>query len=649
MLNETMRNNFFIKDWKNNVRQTLKLSYKDIDDDKLEEFIEDVIEKNIKVPIATLDNNYTHVSRDIDVLTLVQWAKDKKFIFAGNGTIFKNQDQEYNPTIHMLAGLKTSRDNIKNAMKEKSPGTYEYMLDDMGQLNEKLMMNSDYGAAGSPITYFYNLYCAASTTATGQSLISTAMCTFEDFFSDNVKFIDFDDCTNYINNVVNEVPDIDGNFLDDKRPDQVFERLKSKFINFEELHSYPLFNILLNLDQYSLNRLYYKNNLYEFSRLPIIKKLLFTITDKTGEFLNPNELPKEIEGDLKDLWTYYRNFVVYNEFAFNRIGRLNCDPRDTVCTIDTDSNMLTLSPWIDFMLDEVVCGDQRILSKGSKNLVYMFINTICFVATNLIQLHLAKFAENSGIPKKYAWRLNMKNEFLFYRMLLTDTKKRYMSKVLLREGKVFEKLDNKGVDHLKAECNDFTREFVTNLIAKEVLESESDTINVKNVVNGVRELSEEVRASLERGEKTFLTPKKAKEAAAYAKPFQEQQFRAAYAWNVIYPDQTIEFPDTIDIVHLNIPTLETIESIKDEYPNEYNNIKRYIFESKLEEVRKKALMVLGLPKNIKEIPKWCRPFINYEKVILTNTSKFNPLIKSLGVNVIETNSTNKHFSNIITF
>lgn len=210
-------------------------------------------------------------------------------------------------------------------------------------------------------------------------------------------------------------------------------------------------------------------------------------------------------------------------------------------------------------------------------------------------------------------------------------------------------ITNKGVDHLKAECNDFTREFVTNLIAKEVLENESDTVNVKNVVNGVRELADKVRESLEKGEKTFLTPKKAKEAAAYANPFQEQQFRAAYAWNVIYPDQTIEFPDTIDIVHLNIPTLETIESIKDEYPNEYNNIKRYIFESKLDEVRKKALMVLGLPKNVKEIPKWCRPFINYDKVVLTNTSKLNPLIKSLGVNVIETSSTNKHFSNIITF
>lgn len=648
-MHETLKGNYFIQDWIQHMKQTIQLSFPELSDREVIDYLEEIIDKNIKVPIATFDNNYTHTSKEVDVLTLMQWVKDKEFIIAGNGTIFKNPEQEYNPTSHMLMGLKTSRDAIKKRMKTKTPGTYEYLIDDMGQNNEKLIMNSDYGAAGSPITYFYNLYCASSTTATGQSLISTAMCTFEDFFSDNVKFIDYDDCATYINKVLNDPCEMNADFLDDKRPDQVFERLKSKFLNFQDMYSYPLFNILIKLNQYDLNRLYYKNNLYEFSRLPRIKKLLFKITDETDRFLDPNKVPQECVEDINLLWDYYRNFVVYNHFSFNRIGRLTCDTRDTVCTIDTDSNMLTLSPWIDFMLDEVIQGDSKILAKGEMELVYMFINTICFVATNLIQLHLNKFAINSGILPEYRSRLNMKNEFLFYRMLLTDTKKRYMSKVLLREGEVFEKLDNKGVDHLKANCNDFTREFITNLIAREVLESTSDEINVKNVINGVRELADEVRSSLERGDKTFLTPMKAKEAAAYKFPFQEQSFRGAYAWNVIYPDQSIEFPDTVDIVHLNIPTLESIEDMKDKYPDIYNNIKRYIFESKIEEVRKKALMVLGIPKNIDKIPEWCAPYINYNKIVESNTSKMNSLIESLGIRVIETSSTSKHFSNLIEF
>lgn len=440
-MDENVKTNYFIQDWINNVRTTLTLLYPDVKENEIESFLEDVIDKNIKVPVATLDNNYTHTSKDIDVLTLMQWVKDREFIIAGNGTIFKNQNQEYNPTIHMLSGLKASRDTIKKSMKQKTPGSYEYMMDDMGQNNEKLIMNSDYGAAGSPITYFFNIYCAASTTATGQALISTAMCTFEDFFSDNVKFIDFDDCSVYINNIINDGCEGDMSILEDVKASTLFKRLKSKFINYQECYNYPLYKIISNLNQDVINLLYYKNNLYEFSRLPKIKKLLFKITDETKLFLNPNELPTESKDDLQLLWKLYKDFVVYNHFAFNRIGRLTCDPRDTVCTIDTDSNMLTLSPWIDFMVDEVIQGDTRIMGRDFKELVYMFINTVCYMSTNLITDHLKLFANKSGILPEYTKWLGMKNEYLFYRMLLTDTKKRYMSKILLREGEVFEKLD----------------------------------------------------------------------------------------------------------------------------------------------------------------------------------------------------------------
>jgi hypothetical protein len=328
--------------------------------------------------------------------------------------------------------------------------------------------------------------------------------------------------------------------------------------------------------------------------------------------------------------------------------------------------MLCLAPWFDFMLDEVIKGDIKILEttqrnytyiindeemifEGEKMLVYKICNLITYIASQVIAKHLKKFAINSGIPDIYHDRIHMKSEFLFRKMILTNTKKRYMSKVMLREGTVFEKIDTKGLDHLKSECNDFTRNFINNLMKEEILENPSDDIVVKNVVNGVRELAETVRASLERGEKTFLTPKKCKEAAAYKVPWSEQSFRGAYAWNMIYPDMTIEFPDTVDIVHLNIHRLEDIEGLKDDHPDIYQKIKRFIFESKLEEVRKKALTVLAIPKNIETIPEWCRPYINYDKIINDNTTKMRSILESLGVQTIQTDSTTNRYSNIIEF
>ena len=287
------KNNYFIKDWINTVKTSVKLMYPDIPETELEDFLYEVLDNNIKVPIATLDNNYNHTTKNVDVLSLMQWVKDNKFIIAGNGTIFKNQDQEYNPAIHFLMDVKDSRDRIKGAMKKKTPGTYEYLLDDMGQLNEKLLMNSEYGAAGSNITYFYNLYCAVSTTASGQSLISTAMCCFENFFSDNVKFIDFDDCSKYIVNIQEEPLNTElVNLVEDKKVPEVFERLRNKFMDYKEEYTFLLFNMLKNLDQDTLNKLYYKNNLYEFVRLPKVKKLIFKIIDETDLFLDPNKPPK---------------------------------------------------------------------------------------------------------------------------------------------------------------------------------------------------------------------------------------------------------------------------------------------------------------------------------------------------------------------
>lgn len=132
-------------------------------------------------------------------------------------------------------------------------------------------------------------------------------------------------------------------------------------------------------------------------------------------------------------------------------------------------------------------------------------------------------------------------------------------------------------------------------------------------------------------------------------PFQEQSFRGAYAWNVIFPDMQIELPDTADIVHLNIYKLEDVKDLEEKEPEIYNNIKRYIFESKLEEVRKKALTVLAIPKNVETIPEWCRPYINYDKIVNDNTSKMRTLLESLGVLTIETDSTTKRYSNIIEF
>ena len=42
-----------------------------IPDLELEDFLYEVLDNNIKVPIASLDNNYNHTTKNVDVLSLV--------------------------------------------------------------------------------------------------------------------------------------------------------------------------------------------------------------------------------------------------------------------------------------------------------------------------------------------------------------------------------------------------------------------------------------------------------------------------------------------------------------------------------------------------------------------------------------------------
>ena len=196
----------------------------------------------------------------------------------------------------------------------------------------------------------------------------------------------------------------------------------------ENNYDYPLFSMLINMDQDNLNRLYYKNNLYEFARLPKVKKLLFKIIDEVDLFLDPNKPPKEVNDDLKLLWSYMEPFVYYDYFAFNRIGRVNCDERDSIVTIDTDSAMICLAPWVYFMFDEaIIKNDSKIMNKtigdfkyeidgreltfdGSKMLIYKVCNSITYIASQVIGKHLKKFAINSGVLEEYH-RIHMKSEF----------------------------------------------------------------------------------------------------------------------------------------------------------------------------------------------------------------------------------------------
>ena len=362
-----------------------------------------------------------------------------------------------------------------------------------------------------------------------------------------------------------------------------------------------------------------------------------------------NTLTKEAKNKIELLWKYYREFVFYNYFSFNRIGRLRYDYRKAIVTVDTDSNMVDLGIWIDWLKNNIINLNPILSSRDEKKMIYNMVNIACYSISELYAEHLGKYCKVANIPDDIAWRINIKNEFLFERMILSNRKKRYMSKTLLREGSEYVKVDTKGLDFMKSSCNASSQAFFEKLAKEKVLECKN--ISIPDVIRDVQQFENYVKQTLVNGEKEFLVPSKVKELEAYANPLTNMGVNAVLAWNTCYPNMDIQLPDIIDIVKVNMNTEEDIEPLKQTEPEIYNNIMEGIFGNNNPKIRKKGIYVIAIPRNVEKIPEWILPYIDYDEIVNNNISKFHPILKSLNTVLIQTESkAGKTFmSNIIDF
>lgn len=327
----------FIKKWKKENRKILKAAYPDISNKDIDKFLDKVIDKHLENPICEIDNDYANVKMQTTLLDLIDWIDATKPICAGYGVFFKNQHEVKNPLAQMILKFLTSRKKFKGQLKFHDPRSYEYKTFDRKQLSEKVNTNSIYGCLGMTASFLYNKYTAPSVTGSGRSLISTTEQAFEAFMSNNVKFNSINECMTFISNILKEKYNHDMDFLDNKSIDDVFARLVSMFYDYNDSYSEVIYNYLWSLSQDELNKIYYKNNIYEFSKLDKINNILYNIISETKEFKDPNNIPKESEEYLKELWSYYNDFVLYHYSPIDRMQRLKNDKRQSVVTVDTDS------------------------------------------------------------------------------------------------------------------------------------------------------------------------------------------------------------------------------------------------------------------------------------------------------------------------
>ncbi len=486
----------FKETWvKENIKMFSRM-YPDLTKEQLKQFLEELFDERVIDRRLVMDNNHINKAVNSSILEIYEWIQATKPIIAGNGVFYRNQSISQNPTAVMINKFLTRRKFFKDTMKTYKEGTYEYETYDrlqlaekvnansiygvLGyvrsffynlyfkdtmktykegtyeyetydrlQLAEKVNANSIYGVLGYVRSFFYNLYTATSVTSTGQSLISTSVSAFEQFMTNSVKFLDVDDFRHHVYLVLSEDYELNEKLLVDVPREKLIARLLSMFLNDKGKDKEVIQFVtqtISQLKQKEVNRIYYKNNIYAFTSIPDVKKIWVRIFENVGEFKDPNHVPDNIKEDLDYLWDLYKEFVVYNHFAFNRIERLKTHTRRSVVAEDTDSTMINLNPWVEYVFTHIGEGNKKILSKDYNEVRFAAINTLCYILTKYITLVLDTYTARANVLPDYQKYINMKNEFLFSRLILSPVKKRYISTVRLREGKEFwpEKIDIKG-------------------------------------------------------------------------------------------------------------------------------------------------------------------------------------------------------------
>ena len=644
-----MKDYYFIRKWKSEMKRKVKLLHPDMGDKTINDYLEKIITTKFKDRECYMRNSYREKEAKSSLLNIIQYAHDRKPICAGYGVMYLNQDQCPNPNALMLKESIDKRKELKKRRKQYDKRSYEFLMLDIAQGNEKVIANSFYGANGSKTATFYNVDIASSVTATGQAEISTAETSFEGLLSNNTKFYDMDECLLYMSRIIDE----DYEYKDIPIPKNVkkilFERLKTMFLYSARINFDLIKEIIRNLTEEQCAKIYYKNNLIEFFRsYKPANKLLKKLINKTKSFRDPNKIPKEIEDDLKQLYSYIKCFCVYNYTVRNRINRDKYHPRMSCVTQDTDSTMVTLQPLMDYFMDEI--ADEEVAAENMDEFTFIMVNIICYFLTEYSHTFLKRYCKSVNIKEENYWMINMKNEFYYPILLDTDSKKHYITLTKLQEGVEIKppKIEIHGLEMAKAETSLKTKAFFFSIIRDDIMYAKS--IDVAKIIRKIETFKQTIHDALHDGDTSFLPLKSVKELEAYDTPYSEQGIRAVRTWNLFYKDMQINLPDKVLALPISCEKKKKYDELKEYISPDYQQIiEDDIFNSDEKSIRTSGFNIIAIPQTVEKIPDWLIPLIDYSKVIDDNVNKFNAILKSLGAVTLKTRANSTHMSNIISF
>ena len=470
---------------------------------------------------------------------------------------------------------------------------------------------------GNSACALYNLYVAASVTAQGRSIISSATMFFESFMANNVKFASLEEIVTFIDNVINEYPmrKFNDNVVLDRNitVEECFVKIimtcgdwrrgQIKWIP-DKKDMRIVWDLLCSLSQTDINRIYYKNNLYKFmDNQSMTNAIRYILKSLTRPYLAPNDIPEEIKVELDTLQDFIREYVYYPHMYIDRIDRCNNMIKDVCVISDTDSSIVSFDRWYHYILDKMVGNivpissqefdiegyyddmiagkivnkpkteirydfyKDEVIEKESaikpftiipqNNLRFSIINIIAYISGNLCNEYIELYTKhNHSWAEGKKCLLYLKNEFLFSRALLSSGKKNYATNRELQEGAIIEQKRERALDIKGMPINKSTMNDTAKDRLQKILYEQiltSPTINPERIIEQIAIFEKDIEASLLKGERTYYKPLAIKALASYEDPMRIQGIKASIVWN------RVKGPD---LTAIDLDARNTIDVVK---------------------------------------------------------------------------------------
>lgn len=642
--------------------------------DELVNALSEIYSDNLKAPPTNLVNNYKGISVQCSLEEIFNIILSKNCILAGDGVLFQPHDKSLSDMVPVIIKYQQDRKKEKNLMKQYEKGTAEYLYHDRNQRNKKVVINALYGLFGYSKFRFFNINIAQAVTASGQLIISTATCCFENFLADNTKFILFEECMLFINRTksfYSNLPEEDKiifSYLPDVSPEDAVRRISEhSYSDYTETEAKYIVDCVTCLTRDELKLIYYKNNLREFNDTEYIHNLLQEIFDaiehiQLGElsaFDEPDKFNTICQPNAKELVEklihLYDVFVLDTHQIFDRVRRTKYTPKKSVMYIDTDSNFVALEEFVDYFMKTI--NDKY---NNMESFIFKCTSILTMIVSHVVALTYTEFAKSMSMNMDYGSRIRMKNEFLFSILVFGTAKKRYFGKMIIQEGKLIKEgkgdIEIKGFDFKKAATKKEIYDKICKMLFNTILEV--NQISYGDILRSANEFKNNIRKDILNGSNLYYKQLSVSSPDKYKNPYSMQGIKGVLLWNaIVEKHDRMEFPTEVDIIpipfdkfsekgfaeflqnprgffntHINDAKYKVIYGFYKNYNTEFCRMISTIQEHP--DIWTKFPSSIAKPRSLTDLPDWLKYIIDIDSIVHNNVNLINPILESVGVPII---------------